>query len=94
VLRVDNNQKEQAMAEADIQKRVEDWAKAIRAKDLDVIMSFYTSDIVSFDLDPPLRYAGTENRRRAWKELFAAHSGPLSVPADVKHGQAVLNLTP
>jgi conserved hypothetical protein len=150
-VRADNKQKEEAMAEADIRKRADDWAKAIRAKDIDAVMSFYTPNIVSFDLDPSLRYAGTENKRRAWQEFFAAHTGPLtyevselnittqgelafvhslnhvkgalanghnsdiwvrwtacfqkidgawlivhdhvSVPADVKHGQAVLNLT-
>jgi ketosteroid isomerase-like protein len=152
VLRADNKQKEAAVAEADIRKRAEDWAKAIRAKDIDAVMSFYAPNIVSFDLDPPLRYVGTENKRRAWQEFFAAHTGQIgyetrelnvtmqgelafvhslnhvkgalanghnsdmwvrwtacfqridgvwlivhdhvSVPADVKHGQAVLNLTP
>jgi uncharacterized protein (TIGR02246 family) len=151
VLRVDN-QKEKVVAENMIRQRVQDWAKAIRAKDIDAVMSFYTSNIVSFDLDPPLRYAGTDNKRRAWQEFFAAHPGPLtyevselnvstngelafvhslnhvsgtlagghnsdmwarwtacfqktdgvwlivhdhvSVPADVKHGKAALNLTP
>jgi ketosteroid isomerase-like protein len=115
-------------------------------------MSFYASDIVSFDLDPPLRYAGADRKRRAWQELFAAYTGAIayevrelnvtthgelafvhslnhvngtlasghmtdlwvrwtacfrrtdgvwrvvhdhvSVPADLEHGQAVLNLTP
>jgi ketosteroid isomerase-like protein len=47
----------------------------IRAKDIDAVM--YTPNIVSFNLDPPLRYAGTENKRRAWQEFFGAHSGPL-----------------
>jgi ketosteroid isomerase-like protein len=115
-------------------------------------MSLYAPDIVSFDIDPPLRYAGADNKRRAWHTLFAAHRGPMacevrelsvttrgelafvhslnhvsgtlasghtsdlwlrwtacfrrtdgvwlvvhdhvSVPADLEHGQAVLNLTP
>jgi uncharacterized protein (TIGR02246 family) len=152
VLVSDNNQKEDGVAEAEIRTRVEDWAKAIRTKDNEAVMSFYTPNIVSFDLDPPLRYAGTEKKRRAWQEFFASHTGPLtyeiselnvttngelafvdslnhvkgtlaaghnsdmwvrwtacfqridgvwlivhdhvSVPADLKHGQALLNLTP
>jgi uncharacterized protein (TIGR02246 family) len=151
-VRADKNQKEEVAAETLIRKRVDDWAKAIRAKDIDSVMSFYTPNIVSFDLDPPLRYAGTENKRRAWQEFFTVHTGPItyevrelnvtthgelaflhslnhvsgtlasgqtsdlwvrwtacfqridgawlivhdhvSVPADLKHGQAVLNLTP
>jgi ketosteroid isomerase-like protein len=152
VLVVDNNQKAGAMAEDLIRQRAEDWAKAIRAKDIDAVMSFYAPTIVSFDLDPPLRYAGTDNKRRAWQEFFDAHAGAItydlrelsvtthgelafvhslnhvsgtlasgqksdlwvrwtacfqridgvwlivhdhvSLPADLKRGQAVLNLTP
>jgi ketosteroid isomerase-like protein len=142
----------ETVAEALIRQRVKDLAKAIRAKDIDGVMSFYASNIVSFDLDPPLRYAGADRKRRAWQEVFAAYTGPIayevrdlnvtthgelafvhsvnhvngtlasghitdlwvrwtacfrridgvwlvvhnhvSVPADLKHGQAVLNLTP
>jgi ketosteroid isomerase-like protein len=138
--------------EALIRQRVEDWAKAFRTKDIDGAMSLYAPNIVSFDIDPPLRYAGADNKRRAWREVFAAYTGPIayevrdlsvtthgelafahslnhvsgtlasghasdlwlrwtacfrridgvwlvvhdhvSVPADLKHGQAVLNLTP
>ena len=140
------------MAEALIRERVEEWANAIRARDLDRVLSFYAPAIVSFDLDPPLRYAGDANKRRAWQAFFAVHTGPVvyevhelrvttvgelgfahslnhvsgrlangrdsdmwvrwtacfhrigsvwlvvhdhvSVPADVEHGRAALNLTP
>ena len=126
--------------------------KAVRAKDIDGVMSLYATNNVSFDLDPPLRYAGADNKRRAWQEFFAARTGSIayevrefnvtahgelafahslnhvsgtpasgrtndlwvrwtacfrridgvwlvvhdhvSVPADLEHGQAVLNLTP
>jgi ketosteroid isomerase-like protein len=70
-------EKEAAVAEALIRQRVEDWAKAIRGKDIDGVMSLYAPNIVSFDLDPPLRYAGTENKRRAWRKLSAAYTGPI-----------------
>ena len=145
-------EKEEAVAEALIRQRVEDWAKAVSAKDIDRVLSFYAPNIVSFDLDPPLRYAGADTKRRAWQEFFAVHAGPIvyevrelsvatdgelafvhslnhvngmlasghasdmwvrwtacfrridgvwlvvhdhvSVPADLGHGKAVLNLTP
>ena len=135
-----------------VRQRVEEWASAVRAKDIDRVMSLYAPSIVSFDLDPPLRYSGTANKRRAWQAFFAAHTGPVgyevreldvttdgelafvrslnhvdgtlaggrrsdlwvrwtacfqridgvwlivhdhvSVPADLGHGNAVLNLTP
>ena len=115
-------------------------------------MALYASKIVSFDIGPPLRYSGADNKRRAWQEVFAAYAGPIayevhtlnvttqgeiafvhslnhvngilasghisdlwlrwtacfrridgvwlvvhdhvSVPADLEHGQAVLNLRP
>jgi len=69
--------KEDAMAEDLIRQRVENWAKALRAKDIDGLMSLYAPDIVSFDLDPPLRYGGTDNKRSAWQEFFALHTGPI-----------------
>ena len=140
------------MSEALIRQRVAALAKAICAKDTDGVASLYAADIVSFDINPPLRYGGANNKRRAWEEFFAAHTGPVvyeihelnvtthgelafacslnhvmgtvaggrrtdlwlrwtacfrrldgrwlvvhdhaSVPADLEHGRAVLNLTP
>jgi ketosteroid isomerase-like protein len=145
-------EKEQAVAEAVVRQRLEDWAKAIRAKDIEAVLSLYAPNIVSFDIDPPLRYAGAQNKRRAWREFFALHTGAVayelrelnvtthgdlafvhslnhasgtlaggqtndlwlrwtacfrriddawlvvhdhvSVPADLEHGQAAVNLTP
>ena len=75
---VDGCDQEETVAEALIRQRVEDWAKAIRARDLDRVLSLYALDIVSFDLDPPLRYAGEANKRRAWQEFFAGHAGPVA----------------
>jgi ketosteroid isomerase-like protein len=33
---------------------------------------------VSFDLNPPPRYAGADNKRRLWQEFFAARTGPVA----------------
>jgi ketosteroid isomerase-like protein len=147
--------KEEAMAEALIRERIEELVKALNAKDIDGVMSFFAPNLVSFDIVPhfgALRYFGAENKRRAWQEAFAAYPGPfayevheldvttngelafvhglnhvkatlasgqitdlwlrwtaclrridghwvvvhdhVSVPADLEHGHAVLNLTP
>jgi ketosteroid isomerase-like protein len=53
-----NSGKEQAVAEALIRQRVEDMVKALRAKDIDAVMSVYAPNMVSFDIVPPLRYVG------------------------------------
>jgi len=39
--------------EAQIRERIEGWAKALRAKDVDAVMSYYTRDVLSFDLAAP-----------------------------------------
>jgi ketosteroid isomerase-like protein len=65
-------------AEAQIRKRLDDWAKTLRGRDLDGVMSLYAPQIVSFDLESPLRYAGLDDKRRAWASFFAAHVGPLA----------------
>jgi uncharacterized protein (TIGR02246 family) len=70
--------KERTVAEVDVRQRVEDWAKAVRAKDVEAVLSLYAPNSISFDMDPPLRYAGAENKRRAWREFFAVHTGPIA----------------
>ena len=45
--------KEEAMAEALVRQRIEDVAKALRAKDIDGVMSLYAPNVVSFDIVPP-----------------------------------------
>jgi len=66
------------MSETLIRRRLEDWVKAIRAKDIDGVTSLYAPNLVSFDLAPPLRYFGADGKRRAWQEAFAAFSGPIA----------------
>lgn len=67
-----SSEKEDAVTAALIRQRVEDLAKAVSAKDTDGVTSFYAANIVSFDLNPPLGYAGADAKRRAWREAFAA----------------------
>jgi ketosteroid isomerase-like protein len=71
-------QKEEAVAEVLIRQRVEALMKALRAKDIDGITSLYAPNLVSFDIAPPLRSVGADNKRRAWQEAFAAFTGPIS----------------
>src|SRR5512138_2243456 len=66
------------MVEAFIRQRVEDLAKAIHSRDIDGVLSLYASGIVSFDVNPPLRYAGADRKRQAWQEFFAAYTGSIT----------------
>jgi uncharacterized protein (TIGR02246 family) len=66
------------VVEAVIRARIEEWAEALRSKNIDSVMSFYAPDVVSFDVVPPLRYSGGDRKRRAWEAAFATFAGPLT----------------
>ena len=66
------------MTEALIRQRIEDWAKAIRAKDIDgSCPSMHPTSFHSISIHP-CGYAGTDNKRRAWQKFFAAYTGPIA----------------
>jgi ketosteroid isomerase-like protein len=52
--------------EAAIRRRIDRLAGAISALDLAAVMSIYTTDVVSFDVEPPLQHVGTEAKRKNW----------------------------
>ena len=70
-------EKNRAMDEVQIRQRIDGWAKALRAKDIDRVMSHYAPDILLFDLAPPLQYLGGEAYRKNWEEWFASWRGPI-----------------
>jgi uncharacterized protein (TIGR02246 family) len=61
--------------ENEIRRLIEGWLKAVRAMDIDGVMSFYAPDIVSFDVIPPLRYVGADAYRKDWEQGFAMSQG-------------------
>ena len=65
--------------EAQIRKLIEDWAKAVRVKDVDGALANHTDDIVMFDVPMPLQSKGIKQYKKTW-ELFFDHSpgGPGS----------------
>lgn len=52
-------------------------SKAVEAKDIDLLMSFYRHDVVYFDLVPPLQYVGSEALRGRFLDWFARFRGPI-----------------
>lgn len=68
---------QQAIDEADIRQRIANLAAAIRAMDLESVMSIYAPDIVSFDIVPPLQHVGAEAKRKNWVDAFATYQRPL-----------------
>ena len=68
---------QRATDEANIRQRIDRWLEALRAMDLDAVMSLYAPDIVSFDLVPPLRLAGAKAKEKNWANVFAMFQRPL-----------------
>jgi uncharacterized protein (TIGR02246 family) len=68
---------QRATDEANIRQQIDKWLKALRALDLEGVMSLYAPDIVSFDLVPPLRHVGAKAKEKNWANVFAMHQRPL-----------------
>jgi ketosteroid isomerase-like protein len=63
--------------EAEIQRVIEGYVEALRAKDLDGIVSIYAPELVVFNIVPPLQYVGADTFRKHWQEAFSSIQGPF-----------------
>jgi ketosteroid isomerase-like protein len=63
--------------EARIRNQLDNWTKALHAKDINGVMDSYAPDNVLFDLITPLRYSGEQACRTNWAEWFATFHGPV-----------------
>jgi ketosteroid isomerase-like protein len=60
-----------------IRERIDSMTQAIRAKDVDTLMTHYTPDVVAFDLRPPLEVQGAVAYRKNFERWFASMQGPM-----------------
>ncbi|WP_027165951.1 nuclear transport factor 2 family protein [Mesorhizobium sp. WSM3224] len=51
---------------------IEQWAAAVRRKDIDGILRHHAPDFVMFDVPPPLQSTGIEAYRDTWPLFFGA----------------------
>jgi len=56
--------------EAKIRQQVDQIVAGIRAKDLDGLKRLYATDVVSFDVEPPLQHVGMEAKLKNWAKVF------------------------
>lgn len=63
--------------EAAIRELIDGFVKAIRAKDINGVMSVFALEVVSFDFGPPLQHGGGETFMKRWQELFEAYRDPI-----------------
>lgn len=57
--------------EAGIRRQVDRIVEALRAKDLEGLERIYAPDVVSFDVEPPLRHVGIAAKSKNWANVFA-----------------------
>jgi uncharacterized protein (TIGR02246 family) len=55
---------------AKIKQQVEEIVEGIRAKDLEGLRQLYATDVVSFDVEPPLQHVGIEAKLENWTKAF------------------------
>ena len=68
---------DKAADEAQVRRLIEERVQAVHAKDLDYVMSKYATDVESFDVVNPLRYAGRARVRERAEQWFASFEGPI-----------------
>ena len=56
--------------EGAIRKLIENWANAVRNKDLDGILAHHSPDVLMFDVPPPLKSQGIDAYKKTWDLFF------------------------
>ncbi|HYR83714.1 MAG TPA: SgcJ/EcaC family oxidoreductase [Terriglobia bacterium] len=60
-----------------IRALIDDWVKAIRARDVNGSLANFAPDVVSFDLIDPLRYVGSDSVRTRLEAWFSSFQGTI-----------------
>jgi uncharacterized protein (TIGR02246 family) len=58
--------------ETHIRELVENWAKAVRAKDIAGVVAHHTDDVLMFDVPPPVAVRGISAYQHTWPPFFKA----------------------
>jgi ketosteroid isomerase-like protein len=61
--------------ETQIRQLIEDWAAAVRAKDMEGALAHHADDMVMFDVPLPLLSRGLNEYRKTWELFFASNRG-------------------
>ncbi|WP_068053893.1 YybH family protein [Nocardia xishanensis] len=56
--------------EAEIRRTIDKAVEGLRAKDLEALEQLYTTDVVSFDVEPPLQHVGIAAKLENWSKVF------------------------
>jgi uncharacterized protein (TIGR02246 family) len=53
-----------------IRRLIEDWASAVRARNIGGVLAHHTDDVVMFDVPPPVAVRGIAAYRATWQPFF------------------------
>jgi ketosteroid isomerase-like protein len=56
--------------ETQIRTLIENWAAAVRNRDMDAIMAHHSEDLMMYDVPPPFQSTGLEAYRETWDMFF------------------------
>ncbi|MEV5834704.1 nuclear transport factor 2 family protein [Nocardia sp. NPDC052112] len=56
--------------EAELRRHIDKVIEALRAKDLEALKQLYTTDVVSFDVEPPLQHVGIAAKLENWAKVY------------------------
>ena len=70
--------------EEKIRTLIENWALAVRNKDIDGILAYHADDIVMYDVPAPYQSVGIEAYRKTW-DIFFKYTKPGVFDIDELH---------
>jgi ketosteroid isomerase-like protein len=83
-----------------VREIIEEWAAAVRARDIDAVLRRHAQELLMFDVVGPVRLQGLDAYRRTWiEQFFPWHGGTgrfeladlkVSAGADVAFATALL----
>lgn len=74
--------------EDEVYERINSLAEAIRYKNVDQLMTHYASDVLAFDVQPPLELRGAAAYRKNFEKWFASMSGRITYELSDVHVSA------
>jgi uncharacterized protein (TIGR02246 family) len=61
-----------------VRELIDNWAKAVRAKDFHGILAHHSADMQMFDVPPPLESKGIRAYRETWDLFYSASPEPIA----------------
>ncbi|GGK92815.1 YybH family protein [Nocardia jinanensis] len=89
-----------AADEIELRRQIDRVVEGLRAKDLEALRQLYTTDVVSFDVEPPLQHVGIAAKLENWAKVFLVFASVIyevrdpafTVGDDVAFGHAFARL--